>query len=129
MKTIRNLLPFASLSLLALVGSADTALAQCTTPICASPTTLTFTSATPSQPIALTTNGGPVSYGISISPSDWLQVDQPIGVAPATAPASVKPTVAIGAYAATITITPNSGSPVMISATANLSGTGGSSAL
>lgn len=135
LKTVRNSLAFVAITLFLLVGCSDTALAQCTAQICASPATLTFTgqagaaSSIPSQPIMLTTSAGAAQFGVSInSAADWLQVDLLIGTAPVTINASVKPganSLTAGTYPATITIAANSGPPVMINANLVLTGTGG----
>jgi Viral BACON domain len=140
MKTLRNAGAFAAITLVALVGCAGTALAQCNTLLCAAPASLTFNGQTgvasslPSQPITLTTNmGAPVAFAVSITSGvDWLNVDQLISVAPTILNASVKPganSLAAGFYPATISFYTNGGPPVIINANLILSTTNGGSGL
>ena len=130
MKTISNSLLSIAITLLALMGCADTGLAQVTT-FSATPTTIAFTGQTGSASFAspatitVTATNGPVSFAVTsvTSLGAWLTVTPSSGLAGDTGTvliASVNTnanTLTPGNYPGTITLTATGLPPVTINAT------------
>ncbi|MBV8817121.1 MAG: hypothetical protein JO022_02120, partial [Acidobacteriaceae bacterium] len=129
---------FVAGTVLALLGCADTALAQTTT-LSVTPLTLSFSTAQGSpQPQNIqisSTTGASVGYTIAVSSQgNWLGTFPSSGTA-TTSPSQVSVFAVSGTYnnftpgtyTGTVTITPSTGSPVTVTATLTVGAGGGSS--